>query len=205
MRRAVVAGRIAITSGLMLTACMPVVSETTQIAPTAQPPILGSTPSVEFTTTKTSDGIDTKPTSTPIPTSQFTPIPSFTSTPAVDHLVSSITPVFAFTDTAVAISLTPGLIGPVEIDKLPANTVYKPVHIQNISGKQVDITLYCTTNKGFQTILEYNNVGNLFTAIPEGKYSYVMFVGGRQLVGGFSFLTARKLLITIYKDRVAIH
>jgi hypothetical protein len=189
----------------MLTACMPLGSETTQIVPPINTSVLGSTASPELTPTKTAVDSAAKPTSTPIPTDRFTPIPSFTSTLAVDHFVSSITPVVPFTDTAVAITSTPGSIGSVEIDKLPADTLYKPVRIQNSSGKQVDITLYCTTNKGFQTILEYNNVGNLFTAIPEGKYSYVIFVGGRQLVGGFSFLTARKLLITIYKDRVAIH
>jgi hypothetical protein len=205
MWKAGVAGRIAITSGLMLTACTPVVSENTLIIPAVKTPFLGSTPSEEFTATKAVGDVEFRSTITLTPAYHFTPIPSYTSTLGVNNPISSMTPVLSFTEIAVATFTAPVSVGSVVIDKLPANTVYKSVHIQNNSGKQVDITLYCTTNKGFQTILEYNNVGNLFTAIPEGKYSYVMFVGGRQLVGVFSFQTARKLFITIYKDRVAIH
>jgi hypothetical protein len=69
----------------------------------------------------------------------------------------------------------------------------------------VDISLHCTTKKGLQAILEYNNIRNVFTMLPEGNYVYVVYVGGRQVVGGFSFLTAQKLFIDVYKDRVVIH
>ena len=40
--------------------------------------------------------------------------------------------------------------------------------------------------------------------LPQGYYVYVVYVGGRQIIGNFSFLTAQKLLISIYQDRVVI-
>jgi hypothetical protein len=206
MKRIALTGSIALASGLILTACLPAISDNKRVNPILQTPVLESTPSGEFTTTKTSTAsIELSSTATLIPTSQFTPIPSFTSAvePAIE--VPLIVTAIPISVTGIFISDTATPIESVGIDKLPSNTIYKPVHIQNISGKQVDITLHCTTNKGLQTILEYKNVKNLFTDLPEGDYVYVIFVGGRQLVGSFSFMTAAKLFITIHKDRVAIH
>jgi hypothetical protein len=40
--------------------------------------------------------------------------------------------------------------------------------------------------------------------LPQGNYVYVVYVGGRRIIGNFSFLIAQKLLISIYQDRVVI-
>jgi hypothetical protein len=196
-----------------MTACVPVIPDNFQGNPTLQTPDLAPLPSAVVTTTLTSTvTIEITSTTTLLPTSRFTPIPSFTSTVhygVEDSSTVTNLPIY-FTETPIPDTDTPvsGTTTPIEsvsLGKLPPNPIYKPVHIQNGSGKQVDITLDCTTNKGRQIILEYNNVKNLFTDIPEGNYVYVIFVGGRQLTGGFSFMTAPKLFITIYQERVAVH
>jgi hypothetical protein len=93
----------------------------------------------------------------------------------------------------------------VSLDKLPPGTVYKRVRIENRSRTQMDISLHCTTIQGLQTVLEYENVKNLAIEAPEGKYVYVVYVGGRQFVGAFSLLDMPNATITVYADRVAIH
>jgi hypothetical protein len=75
----------------------------------------------------------------------------------------------------------------------------------NRSGTQADISLHCTTRKGQFTILEFENVRSLGIDAPLGDYVYVVYVGGRQLIGDFSFRTDQKLTITIYQDRVTVH
>lgn len=40
--------------------------------------------------------------------------------------------------------------------------------------------------------------------LPQGNYVYVVYVGGRQIIGSFSFFIAQKLIISIYQDRVVI-
>jgi hypothetical protein len=93
----------------------------------------------------------------------------------------------------------------ISLDKLPPGTIYKRVRIENRSRSQMDISLHCTTLKGLQTVLEYENVKNLSVEAPDGNYIFVVYAGGRQMTGGFSLLTVPSLTITVYADRVAVH
>jgi len=225
MKRAIRRGVLAFTLMLITTGCLPSFPGGKPVVPVSQTPELALIPSSASTSTSSHTGSPT-PSSTPTPaqpiqitpslslisTETFTAIPSFTPTIGQDNLVlltntpvpyiEIVTPSF---DATTVITPATTLTGSVPNEKLPSNTIYKQAHIRNISGKPVDVTLICTTFKGLQTVLEYKNVKNLFTNLPEGNYEYVIFVGGRQLSGGFSFISAPKLFMTIYKDRIAIH
>ncbi len=54
-------------------------------------------------------------------------------------------------------------------------------------------------------MLEYENVRNLTVQAPEGSYVYVVYVGGRRMIGDFSLLHVPGATLTVYKDRVALH
>ena len=197
---------IALASGLLLTACQLLIPGVTQVNRAVTTPVLPSTPSPEFTATVTSTAsIAILTTPAIFPTSLFTPIPSFT--PAYSQVTETplILPDTTVLETDTPITEITSTHESAGFEKLPSNTIYKPVHIKNMSGKSVDINLHCTTKKGFQATFEYSSVKNLFIDLPEGNYQYVFFVGGRQLSGSFSFMDVPKLFITIYKDRVAIH
>jgi hypothetical protein len=212
MKRVAIEGSIAFTSVVLLTACAPVIPDNVQGNPTLQTPVSALSPSAIATTSLTATlTIETISTAIFLPASQFTPIPSFTTTagPGVEIPATAADFLISVTDTPIIDIETPftGAATPLEsvsLDKLSSNTLYKPVHIQNNSGKQIDINFQCTPNKGMQISLEYYNVKNLFANLPEGNYIYVIYVGGRQLSGGFSLMTAPKLFITIYKDRVVV-
>jgi hypothetical protein len=214
MKKVVLTGYVALASSLILSGCLPTANGFIKSITTLQTPLIAATPLPKFTaTTLPTLSIDSSSTATLIPTNQFTPIPSFTPfvNPGFEEPSQTSSP------TSLAVLLydtvppevdtfrTSTPVTSVSIDKLPSNTVYKPVHVQNLSREQVDLTFQCTTIKGLETIIQYGNIKNLFTNLPEGNYSYVFFVGGRQLIGGFSFITATKLFIIIYKDRVAVH
>jgi hypothetical protein len=111
------------------------------------------------------------------------------------------------TGTLAPIEPTPTATVPelISLDKLPPGTIYKRVRIENRSRSQMDISLHCTTLKGLQTVLEYENVKNLSVEAPDGNYIFVVYAGGRQMTGGFSLLTVPSLTITVYADRVAVH
>ena len=207
MKRVALAGCVALVSVLILAACLPSIPNPLNInlsSPTLVPQQSPS-PVASPTVTPTIE-----PSSTPtfLPTSTFTPIPSLTPT-----VFSSPTATSISTDTAIPIvSGTPAAISMtvvVETDTAglhgPLNSIYLPAHIDNFSHSQVDISLHCTTIKGVEIVLEFNNVRHISTNLPQGNYVYVAYVGGRQMIGNFSFLTARKLRITIYSDSVVIH
>ncbi|HEX2697645.1 MAG TPA: hypothetical protein VHM28_08045 [Anaerolineales bacterium] len=135
------------------------------------------------------------------PSSTFTPIFSPTSTSETATATQAITGTVAAGTTQATATLGQ----PISIDTLPPNTVYNTIHVQNKSGTQVDISLHCTTRRGLQTILEYNSIKNIFIKAPEGDYVYVIYVGGRRLIGSFSFINTGTLTLIVYRDRVAIH
>lgn len=225
MKRAERRVGLAFTLILFLTGCLPTIPGSIPKIPASQTPGLVPLSSAVFTSTTLPTGSPTPlSTSTPpessltstspglISAETFTAIPSFTPTIGQNNVVlltstpvpytEVVTPLF---DMTTIFTSPTTLSGSVANENLPSNTVYKQAHIRNISGKPVDITLNCTTNKGLKVVLEYHNVKNLFTNLPEGNYDYVIFVGGRQLMGGFSFISAPKLFMTIYEDRIAIH
>ena len=187
--------------GLSLSACLPNLPGLVRPASPSAVKSLASSPASQGTFSATS-----LPTASASPMhlvnsgTSFTAIPSFTATLAPGSTV-------AITDTpsAIALPVTATMLDSISLDKLPESTVYKRVRIQNQSRSQMDISLHCTTVKGLQTVLEYNNVRNLSIQAPDGDYIYVIYVGGRQMTGGFTLLTVPSLTITVYSDRVAIH
>ena len=210
MKRVVITGCITLASGLILAACLPPLSIPKQI--TLSSPTLAQVqgPSPELTATPSSTPtIEASFSAALSPTSTFTPIPSLTPTfgdtgtipyegpiPTLD-LTGTVAP---FGITAVLITDTAAPAG----SDLGLSTTYGPVHIQNKSRSQVDLSLHCTTSKGVQIILEYDNLRNVVALLPHGNYVYVLYVGGRQSVGSFSHFTSQKLSITIYQDSVVI-
>jgi hypothetical protein len=201
MKRAI-AVSVALALGWTLAACLPVLPGQTTDNPALPLPSaaidLQSTAEV-MAATLSAQTIAALPTASLPPSKTFTPIASSSPT--------SGTPAAAATATGIsAATQATGTLGAaISIDKLPKNTPYGLIHIENKSGTQVDISLHCTTLKGYSTILEYTNVGNLSIEAPLGSYVYVVYAGGKQLIGSFSFKTNPKLSITVYKDRVAIH
>ncbi len=176
--------------------CLPALPGQTAIQSPASTPTAGSQPISAATATSTVTS-SPEPSLTPTlaPTPTFTPIPTFT--PTSGPVVVTGTP-----NAVVNLTVVPG--ESVSLDKLPANTIYEVIVINNQSGTQVDISLHCTTIHGLQTVLEYNHVKHLIIQAPQGYYVYVAYVGGKMLSGGFSFLTQSKRSITIYRDRVVI-
>jgi hypothetical protein len=210
MKRAALAGCITLASGLILAACLPPFSIPTKIRLSSPTLAQNQGPSPEFTT-RPSSTLNIEASSTPalLPTGTFTPIPSLTSTigDAGNTPYLGLTPTLDITGTVSPFGITAVLITdtatPAGSD-LGLHAIYSPVHIQNKSRTQVDLSLHCTTSKGVQIILEYNNLRNVVVLLPQGNYIYVVYVGGRQSVGSFSHFTARKLSITIYQDSVVI-
>jgi hypothetical protein len=210
MKRVALTGCVALASGLILAACLPVIPKPVQVNLSSATPLADELPSPGSTTTPTSTlSIESSSTSTLIPTSTFTPIPSFTSTIGSIETTTpvGVTPTIGFTGTAAPSALTAILVTdtatPFGALSNP-NTIYGPVHIQNKSRLQVDLSLHCTTSKGVEIIIEFNRVRNVVTMLPEGDYVYVIYMGGRQSIGSFSYLTVRKLSFTIYQDGVVI-
>ncbi len=169
-------------------------------APTATPAPLS---------TATAAATDTPviaPSNSPTPAATFTPIPSLTPTAGLETALSPsvlATGTLGITTTPQATG-TATLVEAISLDKLPPDTVYKRVRIDNESHAQMDISLHCTTHQGLHTILEYTNVRNLTIEAPEGDYVYVVYVGGRQIVGSFSLRHVPSAYITVYKDHATV-
>lgn len=186
--------------GLMLTACLPALPGQTEVNQ-ATPSLSSDKQAATEAPTQTTEPL---PTSTLVPTKTFTPIPSLTPPSASETPIATAiigTPATSTSQTPSATTTLPGL----SIDKLPAGTIYVRIRIENKSRTQMDISLQCTTRQGLFTVLEYTNVRSIFVDAPQGNCVYVVYVGGRQLIGNFSLSADRKLTITVYKDRVAIH
>lgn len=145
------------------------------------------------------------PTETPTALPSFTPIPTLTPT---RNTTAAVSPAAGATTTAVAstvsASATVAVDEPISIDKLPKDTVYKRVRIENATRSQMDISLHCTTPQGLHTILEYEGVKHLTVEAPDGDYVYVVYVGGRQIVGSFSLRHVPGVLLTVYSDHVTV-
>jgi hypothetical protein len=74
----------------------------------------------------------------------------------------------------------------------------------NRAKAEVYVSLQCTTVDGYTTIIEYPVFGRLKVSAPAGKYNYVAWVGGRQLIGSFSLSKGEELSITFNREKVTI-
>ena len=170
---------------------------------TAQP---SPTP-VPATSTFTPTLVVAEPSPTTVPVDSPTPVPNLTTTPATATSGPGDAP-SAPTPTQV-----PGGLGsptPYPTTQIltygtlpPENRPYTQVTLVNASKTEAYISLQIVTDQGY-TIIEYPVKQSVKVLIPTGSYTYVVWVGGRQIVGYFQAPKDSNLTITIYRDRVAI-
>lgn len=110
------------------------------------------------------------------------------------------------TTTSVVIGSTPtiGTPHPLHSGTMPPNLPFGKITLINRSKAEVYISLRCVTKDGYVTIIEYPVGRMVKTNIPAGKYTYVVWVGGRQILGDFKLDKSQNLMIKIFKDRVEI-
>lgn len=188
---------------LALGGCLPATPQG-PAAPTAD---LDATAAV-FASTLLAQTVAPGPLFTPTIGITFTPIPhgsptAGTSTPTA---TASLTVTAA---SPTARTATPGATaassGPVVIGELPANTPFGTIRLENRSKTGVSVSLHCTTNKGYQTIMEYDVYRRTIIEAPLGRYVYVVYIGGHKFVGSFTYGQASPLTITFYRDKVVVH
>jgi hypothetical protein len=170
-------------------------TQTAQPSPTIQDTAT-STPVVEPSATDTPAG------------NTNTPQPNLTTTPATatSGPLNPVNPTATFTPTAVPglRTLTPTL-GVLTYGTLPpANRPYIYASLINKAQRQVYISLQVVTDQGY-TIIEYPVKRIVNIKIPVGSYTYVVWVGGRQIVGYFKVSKNDEVSILIYKDKVIIN
>ena len=135
-----------------------------------------------------------------------TPQPNLTTTPATATngpadlpatLVATVTKIPGLP------SLTPTL-GVLTYGTLPpSNHPYTGATLINKSKRQAYISLQVVTDRGY-TIIEYPVNGTIKINIPVGSYTYVVWVGGRQIIGYFKVSKDSNPIITIFKDKVTV-
>lgn len=137
-------------------------------------------------------------TNTSAPTS--TPLPNLTTTPATATSApeSTATPAASIKPTQTN---TPG---PLLYGTLPPAVPSASITIINKSKTQVYISLQNYPPNKPAAFLEYPVKKQVQVDAPLGYYVYVVWVGGRQIVGSFRLHKGDSLTITIFKDRVII-
>jgi hypothetical protein len=122
-------------------------------------------------------------------------------------LTAGATSTLPFTATPnPAISVTPtGTNHYQYYGTMPPNLPSGYITMINMSKAEVYISLQCTTQDGYKTIIEYPLGGSrVSTSAPAGKYVYVASVGGKKITGNFRLNKLQDLKIIIYKDRIEI-
>lgn len=133
-----------------------------------------------------------------------TPAPNLTTTPAT--ATSGPTQANA-TATATLASGKPTLtptLGILKYGTLPPAVPSAKVTILNKSKAQAYISLQNRPPDREVAILEYPVEKQVKVDAPLGYYLYVVWVGGRKIVGEFTLMKDDEITITIYKDRVEI-
>jgi LysM repeat protein len=69
---------------------------------------------------------------------------------------------------------------------VPKGTSYGVVRLVNKSGGDVSVSLQGTTRDGVSVIYEYTVSGTMKAKVPDGWYTYVAWVNGRQSAGTFN-------------------
>lgn len=138
------------------------------------------------------------------PTLTAPPIAAATDTPptATFELITS-TDVPA---TAVPAGIGTGTptLGVLTYGTLPPAVPFSNITLINRAKRQAYISLQVVTAQGGPTIIEYPVSGQIKIDAPTGHYTYVAWVGGRQMVGEFRLKKDQDLSIILYHDRVVI-
>jgi len=162
-----------------------------QPTPTTAPPTETATSVVEPSST---DDVVNEPSSTPEPNLTTTPATATTGAenPTATQPVSSGNP-----------TLTPTL-GILKYGTLPPAVPWADITLVNKSKAQAYISLQNSSPDNEVAILEYPVEKQVKVKAPLGYYLYVVWVGGRKIVGEFVLHNNDDLTITIYKDKVTI-
>jgi hypothetical protein len=216
MKRTVV---LVLATAFILSACIPALPSLQQNEPPAvdvqsTDAALAATLSVETlnalptpTLEPATDTPEPTATDTQLPTATFTASETATETgtvmtgtaPTPTETVTGTPPTATqFVATATE-TLHPRFFG-----TLPPALPSGKVKLINKSKAEAYISLYCTTVDGYTTIIEYPVPGRMNISAPAGKYTYVVWVGGRQLEGSFGLGKGNEVEITLYKDKVTI-
>lgn len=140
-------------------------------------------------------------------------IPTETAVPASPTLTATLGAAISNSGTTaptttsiLAVGSTPtvGTPHPLHYGTMPPNLPFGKITLINRSKAEVYISLRCVTKDGYVTIIEYPVGGMAKTTAPAGKYTYVVWVGGRQIIGEFTLDKSQDLTIKIFKDRVEI-
>ena len=156
--------------------------------------------------TLTASPTETVPPTDVTVTLSTTPAPNLTTTPAtatagtaVDNPNITVTP---NANTSGEITLTPTL-GILTYGTLPPAVPSADITLVNKSKAQAYISLQNDPPKEV-TILEYPVNKQVSIKAPLGYYLYVVWVGGRKIVGEFVLHHDDNIKIIIYKDRVVV-
>jgi hypothetical protein len=167
---------------------------------TAQPSLTPTIPATEtFTVTPA------EPSATPVVNANTdTPIPNLTTTPAT-ATSGPVNPAVTSTPTLVPGQVTASPTnGIMTYGTLPpANRPYVGATLINKSQREAYISLQVVTDQGY-TIIEYPVKTVVKVKIPTGDYTYVAWVGGRQMIGYFKVGKGNDVTITIFKDKIVI-
>jgi len=145
------------------------------------------------------------PVESPTEVPSSTPASNLTTTPATATSGPEQANVTATATQAVSgqPTLTPTL-GILLYGTLPPAVPSAKVKLVNKSQTQVYISLQNYQPNKEPAILEYPVVGQVRIDAPLGPYLYVVWVGGRKIVGEFSLGNGDDITITIYRDKVEI-
>lgn len=171
-----------------------------QPSPTAVPPtdtatpVIASSPTTEVVSETTPD--------TPTPSS--TPIQNLTTTPATATSGPADSGTTATATLASGVpTLTPTL-GILKYGTLPPAVPSAKITIVNKSKRQAYISLQNRPPDKEVAFLEYPVEKQVKVSAPLGYYLYVVWVGGRKIIGEFRLHNGDDITITIYKDKVEI-
>lgn len=220
---------VAISLGLLLSACLPATA--TQSAPAPSVEELNATAAVLSQLTLQALPTQTvAPSNTPVvATATKTPTqgtPTETANPILLTLTATLgtgtvtlntgtpgTPTITPTGTLPTPSVTPNPAysatpsetpHPQHYGTMPPNLPFGTITLINRSKKEVYISLQCTTNDGEVTILEYPVDSRVKAKAPAGHYFYVAWVGTKQMTGNFGLEVKQDLTIRIYADQIEI-
>ncbi|HSM72723.1 MAG TPA: hypothetical protein VK851_14350 [Anaerolineales bacterium] len=175
------------------------------IVKTAAAQTLAAQPSPSPTTVPITD--TATPTETPTHmtvTTTDTPAPNLTTTPATATAgTQNLTASATLPSSSGNPTLTPTL-GILKYGTLPPAVPSADITLINKSNAQAYISLQNYPKNREVAIIEYPVEKQVKIKAPLGYYLYVVWVGGRKIVGEFVLHGNDDLKITIYKDRVTV-
>jgi hypothetical protein len=146
----------------------------------------------------------------------ITDTPTITSTPIIDLSATSGTatsniatatslPANGTSTATLAAGVTPiWTLAIRTYGTLPPAVPFSNITLVNKAKTEAYISLQVTMPDGKYSIIEYPVEGRIKIQAPVGSYLYVAWVGGRKMVGEFRLRNNDDLMITLYRDRVAV-